>query len=431
MIETTHEPARGPWGARTEAPAAAMPTLSAVPIIRPADMPVAGGVEFTGSRKEYARLMAWGLLLYIPTFGFYRFWLKTEQRRYLWSHMRVGGDAFEYRGTMRELVVGFLFAVAIYMPLAAAYSFAGLVAESYQTYASIPFAIFTIAFTHFASFRARRYRLTRTTFRGLRFWMRGSGWRMAFGAFLWLLLTAITLGTAYFWMQAWLERYKMTHSSYGDLHGGFDGTGWRLMKAHILPGFVLGLLATLLLFWGVFSVIEMYYTGRAGGLSMMMLLTPVALVLFIAVAWSVLSVIRLRWWIDGLRFGAIEVASTIKTTAMVGSAIKTALIALAAIVVWGVLGLFFAIRIMAFKTTWSPDLFTDLGAVIALMVWAFVALLLIMFVKAVIYNFDFMKRVAATTTLTNLQILDQVAMDGSAQGMVGEGLADALGADGF
>ena len=39
-----------------------------------------------------------------------------------------------------------------------------------------PLFIFFYAFGQFAIFRARRYRLTRTVWRGVRFWMDGSGW---------------------------------------------------------------------------------------------------------------------------------------------------------------------------------------------------------------------------------------------------------------
>ena len=59
-------------------------------------------------------------------------------------------------------------------------------------------------------YRARRYRLTRTIWRGVRFWMTGSGWSYAWRAGLWTLLVIVTLGLALPWYQAALERYKMT-----------------------------------------------------------------------------------------------------------------------------------------------------------------------------------------------------------------------------
>ncbi len=80
----------------------------------------------------------------------------------------------------------------------------------------------------YAIYRARRYRLTRTVYRGLRFHQEGSAWVYAIRAVLWWSLTLVTLGLAYPFQLASLERYKMRHTFYGDLGGRFDGAGWRL-----------------------------------------------------------------------------------------------------------------------------------------------------------------------------------------------------------
>ena len=85
-------------------------------------------------------------------------------------------------------------------------------------------------FGQFAIFRARRYRLTRTVWRGVRFWMKGSGWAYAARAALWALLVILTLGLMLPWREAALERYKMRHSYYGDLQGSFEGRGWEFFK---------------------------------------------------------------------------------------------------------------------------------------------------------------------------------------------------------
>ena len=68
---------------------------------------------FSGNCGEFRRLVTRGTGLELITFGFYRFWLATDIRRHLWSHTSVGGDAPEYVGRSRELLIGFLFALAI------------------------------------------------------------------------------------------------------------------------------------------------------------------------------------------------------------------------------------------------------------------------------------------------------------------------------
>jgi uncharacterized membrane protein YjgN (DUF898 family) len=106
-------------------------------------------------------------------------------------------------------------------------------------------------------YRARRYRLTRTIWRGVRFWMKGSGTAYALRAGLWMLLVIITHGLALPWYQAALERYKMQNSFYGDLARGFDGTGWRFFKSvwwlwlPILPSVVLTIVSLVAAFFSL------------------------------------------------------------------------------------------------------------------------------------------------------------------------------------
>ena len=169
-------------------------------------------VTFSGDRRDFFRLAARGAALELVTVGFYRFWLATDIRRHMWSHTTIDGDGAEYTGRGKELLIGFLFALAILVPIYLAYFLVTVEAESWKAFASIPLVLGFYAFGQFAIYRARRYRLTRTVWRGVRFWMEGSGWAYAGRAMLWGLVTLITLGLAYPWREAALERYKMQHS---------------------------------------------------------------------------------------------------------------------------------------------------------------------------------------------------------------------------
>ena len=83
-------------------------------------------VDFTGNRTEFRKLVTKGALLELVTFGFYRFWLVTDIRRHLWANTAVDGDAAEYTGRAKELLVGFLFALAILVPIYLAYFLVGI-----------------------------------------------------------------------------------------------------------------------------------------------------------------------------------------------------------------------------------------------------------------------------------------------------------------
>ena len=119
-------------------------------------------------------------------------------------------------------MIGFLFALAILVPVYLLYFLIGIEAECAKAFASIPLVLFFYAFGQFAIFRARRYRATRTVWRGARFWMSSSGWAYSWRACLWSLLVLLTLGLALPWRESALERYKMRHLHYGDLPARFE-----------------------------------------------------------------------------------------------------------------------------------------------------------------------------------------------------------------
>src|SRR6266851_10312441 len=234
----------------------------------------AGRITFSGARGDFRRLVMRGALLELVTVGFYRFWLATDMRRHLWSSTAVADDALEYTGTAKELLIGFLFAMAILVPIYLVYLFIGLEAERLRAFASIPLFLFYYLFAQFAIYRARRYRLTRTVWRGVRFWMTGSGWSYAWRSSLWGILSLLTLFIAVPWAKASLERYKMRHTAYGSLQGRFEATGWGLCKQ---------VWWLWLLIWPSFII-----------------LIPLPFI------YAALKAIEWRWWVGGIRMGGVS-----------------------------------------------------------------------------------------------------------------------------
>ena len=112
------------------------------------------------------------------TLGIYRFWFATDVRRYLWSNTEIGGETLEYTGLATELLGGFLIAVTIVGPLYTAIATAALALETARRRLR-PSALLLVMLSQFGLFRARRYRLTRTVLRGVRFDQHGSAWRYA------------------------------------------------------------------------------------------------------------------------------------------------------------------------------------------------------------------------------------------------------------
>jgi len=239
-------------------------------------------LKFTGKRGDFFRLVRRGAMLELITAGFYRFWLATGMRRMLWSGTLIEGDPAEYTGTARELLIGFLFAIAILAPIYLVYFLIGIEVERAKGFASLPLVLCFYAFGQFAIFRARRYRATRTVWRGVRFWMSGSGWAYSWRACLWGLLTIFSLGVALPWRESALERYKMRHLHYGDLPARFEGTGWDLFQR----GWWLWLLSL--------PIVTIPFTYPA----------------YQAIVW--------RWWVDGVRLGEVRFESDLRDGALMG-----------------------------------------------------------------------------------------------------------------
>ena len=60
-------------------------------------------------------------LLTLITLGIYRFWAKTNIRRFFWRNVSLLDDPLEYTGTGGELFVGFLIVIAVLFPLGLIY----------------------------------------------------------------------------------------------------------------------------------------------------------------------------------------------------------------------------------------------------------------------------------------------------------------------
>jgi uncharacterized membrane protein YjgN (DUF898 family) len=304
---SSYDATQGPWSKIVSRerlqPAAAAPLPPAPPSRAAVAALPPAQASFTGKGKEFFWLCLRAGFFAVVTLGLYRFWFLTDVRRFLWRHTRVGADSLEYRGTGRELLLGFLFALAILGPLYLGYFLLGIEAERYQALASTPFFLILMLFGIYASYRARRYRLTRTVFRGARFWMTGSGFNYLMRYLAWACVSLLTLGLAYPWMAASLERYKMRNTFYGDLGGGFEGRGGSFFKRGILlwlftipPMIAMLILAGALIEDGpghAHSSSDGRLDAKAAlGLSMLYL--PIVMMLF-----GVMKGIEWRWWVEG------------------------------------------------------------------------------------------------------------------------------------
>lgn len=186
------------------------------------------GMTFTGRRRDLFGLLFRGYLLMLPTIGIYRFWQTTWKRRFYWQNTEIDGDPLEYDGHAVQLLIGFLFALAFFLPIYAGFFFLSTQSSSVTLLGYLLVGTVLWFLSGYAIYRARDFRLSRTLWRGIRFDQKGNAWAYALRRFLWSLLMTITAGLVYPFMAGSLWKYRYSHSWYGDRRFGFAGT-WRLI----------------------------------------------------------------------------------------------------------------------------------------------------------------------------------------------------------
>jgi uncharacterized membrane protein YjgN (DUF898 family) len=402
----------------------------------------AGAVRFLGDEGAYWRLRIKGAALVVVTLGIYRFWLATDVRRFLWSNTEISGDTLEYNGLATELLVGFLFALAILVPLYMVFALAalelGLVAIAP---ALIGFALLALL-GEYALYRARRYRLTRTVFRGLRFDQHGSPWRYALYALVCWAIVIVTLGLAYPWTQAFLERFKMRNTSYGDLQGRFEGSGlslflrglpmWLLIVGPIVVA--LGVLSAQI-DWDALSRLMEKGDDDATKAIGKMLAPGIGIAIagittsFMALPllYPVFQAVKLRWWISGLRFGEVTVTSRLRVGQVYKVYLRLLLYLFLLSLLAGIMGgltVFAVVGIV--RLAQNATLTQVVTGVISLVLYV-VIMIGSSTIYQVIVTAGLWRLGVDTAALTGEAALDGVRAAGSASSALGEGLADALG----
>jgi uncharacterized membrane protein YjgN (DUF898 family) len=421
------------------APDNAVPPADAAPAADAGVTPV-----FHGRDRAFFGLLLRGALFLLLTLGIYRFWLATDVRRFLWGNTEIAGDSLEYTGTPWELLIGFLMAIVLLLPINGVLFLATFVPWLLPFSGMLAFVLLAWL-GQFAVYRARRYRLTRTVFRGVRMHQTGSAWRYAIRSMVWWAVILATAGLAYPWAQANLERYKMRHTHYGNLTGRFTGSGTRLFfRGFLFWLMVVGpftagvLVAVATIDWMALATIAIGSTSMPSwdmieaaspGL-------PAAVVFALSgISWAGLAAallypafraMVLRWWASGLHVGDVSTKSHLKTGQIyrvylrfLGYSLLFAI--LAAVIVGAAAGVLALLADSLGKST-TGELVAS-----AIFVGAYVIIAL---GYSTVYQATVTIRLwrlsFETTEMFRLDALNSVEARGSPSSAFGEGLADAL-----
>jgi uncharacterized membrane protein YjgN (DUF898 family) len=266
-------------------------------------------LTFHGSGGTLFGIYIVNILLTIATFGIYRFWGKVRIRRFMLSQTSFEGDRFAYHGTGKELLLGFFKAVLfVGLPITALSTLARLSGDKTIYFATQTFtSLLVFIFIPIAIVGALRYRMSRTSWRGIRFSFRGKARAFVKIFILGSLLSAVTLTLYYPFFQARQQWFIVSNSYFGRRQFRFDGRGRDLLGPYVVALLLLVPTLGIYLFWfqarktryfwehTYFEGARFRSTMTGGRLLSQTLVNWILLIVTLGVAWPWVLVRRTRF----------------------------------------------------------------------------------------------------------------------------------------
>lgn len=366
-------------------------------------------------RTPLAGQVVKGVFLSIITLGIYRFWYRTRLRRYYWGNTQLLGDGFEYTGTGKELFVGFLIALAIIIPLNIVLqllvTFGGEVTGPLLA-ALIGVVIFPVLI-QIAIYRARRYRLTRTRYRGIRFHQSGTGTAYMVESLKWLVIIVVTLGVMVPHMRRALEKYRINNTWYGNAQGAFNAEVAPQMKRWLIFWGALVLIAGFsgIAAWLGIEPAELendpVSAGRFAAASIGISFLSIALPFF----WVSFKVLEFRVFTAGTRLGEMGFSSDLQAPSVVWIWVKYYLALTGTYFAIGILGAILVAGVIGTVDGKSLLAFVMSAKGIALLYGAIIAA----FIVGALLNELMLRRPLWALTVASIGVHNPGALDGIIQ----------------
>lgn len=193
-------------------------------------------------RPGLFKLTIVNFLLGLVTLGFYRFWAKTNVRKHIWSSVHINGEPLEYTGTGMELFKGFLMVFGFFiLPYIVAVTLATFIQgpESIiAVFLQVAFFLIIYVLLGFAIYKARKYQLSRTHWRGIRGTLAGSAMTYSLLYFGSLMAKSMSMGWATPVMNTVLAEQITNDMRFGDAAFKFKGRAGPLYPTYALCWFL-------------------------------------------------------------------------------------------------------------------------------------------------------------------------------------------------
>lgn len=269
-------------------------------------------------------------LLTFITLGIYSFWAKVKVIKFIYQNTEFIGERFDYYGTGKERFIGFLKAVGIFLIfsliMAGIFKLLSMLFDQNiaQIIITLIIYIIIVAFMPFILVGKERYRLSRSSWRNIRFKFTGNTKELFKEFIKGVLLCLITLGIYYPWFQCKLNKYFADHSQYGNQPFSYNADGKELFFIY-LKGILLSIITLgIYNFWLRADLLKFYYKNLSfqnnkfsseitGGIIFKTALISMLLVIFsfgIALPWVIIR--NMKIYLNTINYEGDIDLSTIK-----------------------------------------------------------------------------------------------------------------------
>ncbi|QHL87127.1 DUF898 family protein [Nibribacter ruber] len=207
-------------------------------------------LEFQGKGSQLFEIQLANWVLTALTLGLYYPWAKANILRYTYAKTKLSGSSFTFHGTGKEMFIGYLKVMALVVVFYASLFYAAFTQDldliNYVVYGYLAVLVVLIPM---AIHGRMRYRMSRTSWRGIHFGYRGSLKELSLMFYRDIFLTIITLGFYRAWLEVNLRTYIVNNLRMGNVQFHFQGTGAELFMIHLKGMILSGLTLGIYLFW--------------------------------------------------------------------------------------------------------------------------------------------------------------------------------------
>ncbi|MFA6262076.1 MAG: DUF898 family protein [Bacteroidia bacterium] len=185
-------------------------------------------LSFKADGWEFLGILILNWILTSVTFFVYYPWARVARLKFIYQSARLNDTPFVFSGTGNELFKGFIKVLLLFGTMFGTSIWISYTHVEWSFILGYAYAVILLFLIPLAMHSALRYRLARTSWRGVFFGYRGERQQLMLEFVMGYVLVFLTGGLYTAWFVDGLRRYIIGNIRFGNLRFGFDGTGGKL-----------------------------------------------------------------------------------------------------------------------------------------------------------------------------------------------------------